>query len=63
MMNRISNNFPVQYRVEFPNGKPVPMLTQITYNGDVICSGPGGEKLMLSAYNDSRFFYAIFFSR
>lgn len=43
-MNRIMHNAPVQYRVEFPNGKPVPSVKQITYNGDVICSGPGGNE-------------------
>lgn len=37
------NNKPTTYKVRFPFSSPLPKVTLIKYNNQVICSGPIGK--------------------
>lgn len=41
-IQEIRTNQNVRYRVRFPLQNPLPKLTQISINGQVLCSGPPG---------------------
>ena len=41
-INDVVNGFPILYRVRFPLQNPIPKLTAIYYNDQLICSGPRG---------------------
>lgn len=42
---KLAKGLPIQYRVDFSNRIPVPLVKQIMHNGVEICSGPGGYKI------------------
>ncbi|KAJ6635913.1 Serine protease gd [Pseudolycoriella hygida] len=39
-ISQIQSNQPVRYRIRFPLQNPLPKLTQLSLNGQVLCSGP-----------------------
>lgn len=43
----IANGLPILYRVRFPLQNPIPKLTAIYYNDQLICTGPRGLILLI----------------
>lgn len=41
-LQNLINNKPTTYKVRFPLSSPLPKVTLIKYNNQVICSGPIG---------------------
>lgn len=46
-VNDIGFGLPVMYKVRFPIQNPVPKLTAIYYNDQLLCSGPKGCAITL----------------
>lgn len=44
-VNDIANGLPILYRVRFPVQNPIPKLTEIYYNNQLLCRGPKGKPL------------------
>lgn len=45
LLQNFNRGVPLNYRVNFPVTSPLPRLTGIIVNGELLCYGPGGESL------------------
>lgn len=48
LLQNFNRGEPLQYRVHFPVTSPLPRLTSIAVNGNVMCYGPGGTYFSVS---------------
>lgn len=59
-VNDIANGQPILYRVRFPIQNPVPKLTAILYNDQLICTGPKGCAMIIIIMLDSKLIFCFY---
>lgn len=45
-LQNIINGRPIRYIVRFPLPEPIPKLTSLVYNKQVLCTGPPGKSML-----------------
>ena len=44
-IQEIQQRRPIKYKIRFPVQSPLPKLTQILYNNDIVCTGSPGMSI------------------
>lgn len=48
VLHAMLNERPIRYKVYFPLAHPLPIVTTITLNDQLICSGPTGNRTLMT---------------
>jgi hypothetical protein len=51
LSSKLAAGLPIQYKVDFPLPRPLPYLISVSFNGRVICSGPGAPGGLMTTIN------------